>query len=140
MRDDAWLLFLYVLVLVTRHLRATRKSDTYARPRPHQIHCAEVSRAEMSCHGYSWVFTRDIRLEWKYQKWKTVSFFEKFSVIYHHSCVRLSDSPRASIISLNFQCTSYVSRYSNGEEVRLTNQNLYIRILSLSICFVFWSF
>ncbi len=32
-------------LMVTRHLRATRKSDTYARPHPHQIHCAQ-----MSCH------------------------------------------------------------------------------------------
>jgi hypothetical protein len=32
-------------ILVTGYLRATRKSDTYARPHPHQIHCAQ-----MSCH------------------------------------------------------------------------------------------
>ncbi len=32
--------------MVTRYLRATRKNDTYARPHPHQIHCAQ-----MSCHG-----------------------------------------------------------------------------------------
>jgi hypothetical protein len=35
------------LKILTRYLRATRKNDTYARPHPHQIHCAQ-----MSCHGY----------------------------------------------------------------------------------------
>jgi hypothetical protein len=38
---------------VTRYLRATRKSDTSARPHPHQKHCAQVLGAEMSCHGKS---------------------------------------------------------------------------------------
>ena len=47
--------YLYDFLMVTRHLRArhlraTRKNDTYARPHPHQIHCAQVSRAQMSCH------------------------------------------------------------------------------------------
>ncbi len=34
-------------LMVTRHLRATRKSDTYTRPHAHQIHCAEIS-----CHAH----------------------------------------------------------------------------------------
>ena len=81
---------------------------------------------------------------------KTCSFF-KILRSCQHSRTRMSESYRMIIIFASFDCIYNVSKWPNGEEVRLIKQSMYVRILSLDktscvfmhdcgTCFIFWSF
>jgi hypothetical protein len=62
---------------------------------------------------------------------KTCSFVLKFCYDYYHLCTRMSHNQQTNIVSSSFDRTYNVSGWSNGEEVRLMKQSMYVRILSL---------
>jgi hypothetical protein len=62
---------------------------------------------------------------------KTCSFVLKFCYDYYHLCTRMSHNQQTNIVSSSFDRTYNVSEWSNGEEVRLMKQSMYVRILSL---------